>query len=328
MSSRIERRFADNPDLALAECWYWIRKLQARFFAGDYAARPRGLIEGATAAVDIAVNLRNGGVSLLRCALLKPHPAIAQPPDERQQHVEALAAHHRQLEIWAAALPGELREPRRAGRRGDRPDRRPRARCRCASTNRPSARPAPTALSTTRRSPMSWRRAFTRRAASSKSRTLYLRNARDCYLRWGADGKVRQLDALYPRLRTEEPAPAPTSTIGAPVEHLDLATVIKVSQAVSGEIVLEKLLDTLMRTAHRAGGRRTRPADSARGAEQRIAAEATTSGDTVDRASARRGRDRGSAAGVGSPLCPAHPGERDSRRCFGSQSVFCRSLHR
>ena len=35
---RIERRFASNPDLALAECRYWIRKLQARFFAGDYAA--------------------------------------------------------------------------------------------------------------------------------------------------------------------------------------------------------------------------------------------------------------------------------------------------
>ena len=43
--------------------------------------------------------------------------------------------------------------------------------------------------------------------------------------------------------------PAPTGTIGAPVEHLDLATVIRVSQAVSGEIVLDKLLDTLMRTA-------------------------------------------------------------------------------
>src|SRR5258705_13661669 len=34
----IEQRFASNPDLALAECWYSIRKLQARFFAGDYAA--------------------------------------------------------------------------------------------------------------------------------------------------------------------------------------------------------------------------------------------------------------------------------------------------
>src|SRR4029434_2874452 len=33
------------------------------------------------------------------------------------------------------------------------------------------------------------------------------------------------------------------------VEQLDLATVIKVSQAVSGEIVLEKLIDTLRRTA-------------------------------------------------------------------------------
>ena len=35
---RIERHLADNPDLARAECWYWIRKLQARFFAGDYAS--------------------------------------------------------------------------------------------------------------------------------------------------------------------------------------------------------------------------------------------------------------------------------------------------
>ncbi|MEA2808342.1 MAG: hypothetical protein QOJ17_2483, partial [Rhodospirillaceae bacterium] len=34
---RIERRFSENPNLAIAECWYWIRKLQARFFAGDYA---------------------------------------------------------------------------------------------------------------------------------------------------------------------------------------------------------------------------------------------------------------------------------------------------
>lgn len=35
----------------------------------------------------------------------------------------------------------------------------------------------------------------------------------------------------------------------APVELLDLATVIKVSQAISGDTVLEKLIDTLMRTA-------------------------------------------------------------------------------
>ena len=78
---------------------------------------------------------------------------------------------------------------------------------------------------------------------------LYLRKARYGYLRWGADGKVRQLEEMYPHLRAEEPAPGPTSTIATPVEHLDLATVIKVSQAVSSEIVLEKLIHTLMRTA-------------------------------------------------------------------------------
>ena len=57
---------------------------------------------------------------------------------------------------------------------------------------------------------------------------------------------------------------------------------IKVSQAVSGEIVLEKLLDTLMRTAIEPGRCRARLCSFClRGAEPRIAAEATTSGDTV-----------------------------------------------
>src|SRR5262249_43583205 len=30
---------------------------------------------------------------------------------------------------------------------------------------------------------------------------LYLREARDCYLRWGAEGKVRQLGQQHPQLR-------------------------------------------------------------------------------------------------------------------------------
>ena len=75
--------------------------------------------------------------------------------------------------------------------------------------------------------------------------------------------------------------PGPTSTIGTPVEHLDLATIIKVSQAVSGEIVLEKLLDTLMRTAIEHAGAERGVLILPRGGEQRIEAEATTSGDSV-----------------------------------------------
>jgi PAS domain S-box-containing protein len=110
---------------------------------------------------------------------------------------------------------------------------------------------------------------------------LYLRHARYGFLRWGANGKVRQLDELYPHLREEVPVPSPTSTIGAPIEHLDLATVIKVSQAVSSEMVLEKLVGTLMRTAIEHAGAERGLLVLARGAEQRIEAEATTSGDAV-----------------------------------------------
>ena len=69
----------------------------------------------------------------------------------------------------------------------------------------------------------------------------YLRQARACYLRWGADGKVRQLDGHYPRLQ-EEVRPA-----GALIGHVDAITVVNASQAISGEIDLFSLLETLMR---------------------------------------------------------------------------------
>ena len=109
----------------------------------------------------------------------------------------------------------------------------------------------------------------------------YLRDARYCYLRWGADGKVRQLDHLYPHLKEENSTAGPTSTIMAPVERLDLATVIKISQAVSGEIVLEKLIDRLMRTAIEHAGAERGLLIVPRGDELQIQAEATTSGEDV-----------------------------------------------
>ena len=74
----------------------------------------------------------------------------------------------------------------------------------------------------------------------------YLREARSCYLRWGADGKVRHLDALHPFLREPEPA-SEAATITVPVGHLDIATVVKLSQAISGEMELERLVEVLMR---------------------------------------------------------------------------------
>ena len=115
-----------------------------------------------------------------------------------------------------------------------------------------------------------------------KVATAYLRDARSCYLRWGADGKARQLEQLYPHLTADQPLSDLTTTIHAPVDHLDLATVIKVSEAVSGEIVLEKLIDTLMRTAIEHAGADRGLLILPRGEDYRIEAEATISSDSVN----------------------------------------------
>jgi len=69
----------------------------------------------------------------------------------------------------------------------------------------------------------------------------HLRSARNCYDRWGAHGKVKQLDELYPRLR-EGRAFAASATIGPPVGQLDVETVVKASQAISSEMVLPELI--------------------------------------------------------------------------------------
>jgi PAS domain S-box-containing protein len=78
---------------------------------------------------------------------------------------------------------------------------------------------------------------------------MYLRNARNCYDRWGAHGKVKQLDERYSHLHEERTPTSTTSTIGTPVGQLDVETVVKASQALSGEIVLSKLIEKLMRIA-------------------------------------------------------------------------------
>ena len=119
------------------------------------------------------------------------------------------------------------------------------------------------------------------RSCAARCRTTYLRDARYCYLRWGADGKARQLEQLYPQIRPDKPILESTATILTPVEHLDLATVIKVSEAVSGEIVLAHLIDTLLRTAIEHAGAERGLLILPCGEDYRIEAEITTRSNEV-----------------------------------------------
>ncbi|HEY2599176.1 MAG TPA: ATP-binding protein, partial [Candidatus Dormibacteraeota bacterium] len=266
-------------DLARAECWYWIRRAQARFFAGEYAeavdasSKAQQLLWASPTNFEVAEHCLYG-------ALSRTASCDAATDDQRQQHVEALAAYHRQLQLWAANCPDNFEN--RAALVGAEI-------ARIEGREVDAERLYEQAIRSARANGFIHNEALAYELAArfyaargfEEFAQVYLRNARVGYVRWGADGKVRQLDKLYPHLREGEPALAPTSTIGAPVEHLDLATVIKVSQAVSGEIVLEMLIDTLMRTAIEQAGAERGLLILSRGAEPRIEAEATTGGDTV-----------------------------------------------
>jgi PAS domain S-box-containing protein len=109
----------------------------------------------------------------------------------------------------------------------------------------------------------------------------YLKNARYGYLRWGALGKVRRLEQDYPRSHEERPLSS-GATIETPVEQLDLGTVVKVSQAVAGEIVLEQLVRTLMVTALEHAGAGRGLLILPYGEEHRIAAKAGTGREEVE----------------------------------------------
>ncbi|MGA2702822.1 MAG: histidine kinase dimerization/phosphoacceptor domain -containing protein [Isosphaeraceae bacterium] len=110
----------------------------------------------------------------------------------------------------------------------------------------------------------------------------YLRNARYCYLRWGAEGKVRQLEQSHPQLREDPTTPPATAMFGAPVEQLDLGAVVKASQALSGEIVLDRLIEALMTIALEHAGAERGLLILLRGDTPQIEAEARTDRKTVE----------------------------------------------
>jgi signal transduction histidine kinase len=121
---------------------------------------------------------------------------------------------------------------------------------------------------------------FYRLRGLDKVADTYLDEARDCYARWGAKAKVAQLDQRHPRVRQQIPLVL-KPTIEAPVEQFDLATVIKMSEAVAGEIVLEKLIETLMVTAVEHAGADRGLLLLPRGSRYRIEAGATSGRDGV-----------------------------------------------
>ncbi|HCF26890.1 MAG TPA: serine/threonine protein kinase, partial [Cyanobacteria bacterium UBA11049] len=94
---------------------------------------------------------------------------------------------------------------------------------------------------------------------------LYLVDAHYAYCRWGAMAKAQELQQAYPQLlsqRTVTVEPQLTTVPTTPTTGdyggvLDLTTVMKASQAISSEIVLDKLLSALMKIIIQNAGAQT-----------------------------------------------------------------------
>ena len=255
-------------------CLYWIVKLKTRFLSRDYtealAAADKAKVLLWTSAAQIQL-LDYIYYTALTVAALYENASV----NEQSSWRDLLAVHRRQLREWTDNNPPTFGDKHALV---------------CAEIARLEGRDADAmrlyeeAIHSARDNGFVQNEGLAQEVAArfyaahgaQSIAHACLREARRCYLRWGAFGKVRQLEQLYPHLR-DAPVPAsPTVTIGAPVEQLDVATVVKASQAVSGEMVLDKLIETLLRiTVEHAGAERGLLilfADD----EPRIVAEATT----------------------------------------------------
>jgi PAS domain S-box-containing protein len=275
---RIERDFANTSELTASQCWYWISKLRARFIGGDYAT--------ALDAASRAQPLLSMSLTIMEAADYHLYSALSQaafceslPATQRTSHLESLGSHHRQLAKWAAACPENF---------GDRAALVGAEVARLADRELEAERLYAQSIRSARANGFIHNEALAYELASrfyaarglDEIAEMHLRKAYNGYLRWGADGKVRQLEVSHPHLRSESP-PAAAGTIGVPVDQLDLATVIKVSQTVSSEIVLERLIDTMMRTAVEQAGAQRGVLIVWRGGELWCVAEGSTQNDTI-----------------------------------------------
>jgi PAS domain S-box-containing protein len=253
-------------------CLYWIVKLKTRFLSGDYAealaaaGKAKELLWASAVWIQL---LDYFYYTALTVAALYENATA----DEKIEWRNLLIAHCEQLREWAENFPPTF---------GDKCELVSAEFARIEGRDFDAMRLYEQAIRAARENSFVQNEALAYELAGRFHAArgfddiahLYLRKARYCYLRWGADGKVRQLDEMYPEITEKEPAPGSAGTIGAPVEHLDLGTVIKVSQAISGEIVLSKLINKLMRIALEQAGAERGLLILTRGKEQRIEAEA------------------------------------------------------
>ncbi len=272
-------RYMKDPFSAVTACWYWIHAVQNRVFDGDAAA--------ALEAAPKAEALLWTSLSFFHSAEFHFFTALAHAMRHDEVSEDARAAHRAGLSAHAAPLAALATRTREAF--GPRADVLAAEIARVEGRSWDALRLYERAIKEAHEQnalhleALGYERSAELHRASGFGTTahLYLERARYCYSRWGADRKVRQLDEKHPHLRAQVKGTLATDTIETRLDKLDLATVLKVSQAVSRELVLDKLVRTLMTLVLEHAGAVRAVLLLPNGDELRLEAEARTTPDGV-----------------------------------------------
>ncbi|HEU4734201.1 MAG TPA: GAF domain-containing protein, partial [Kofleriaceae bacterium] len=277
---RFEDRLGAGP--SFPACWYWVHKMQARLLAGDHA----GAVVAAARARPMLWTMPSFPESaeyVFYAALACAAHHDSAPFDERARLREQLAAHHAQIAAWAEHGPdrfgdrAELTGAELARIRGE-PDQATR-RYECAIR-------AARAHGSVHIEAIAYEAAarFHRERGQALIADAYVREAHVRYLRWGAEGKARQLRRAHASL--ELPPAGPAAATLRPAQ-LDRLSVIKALQTISSVMDTDLLSRTLLRFVLEEGGARRVVLVTSRDGELEIAAEAR-----VDEPSAPAGTAR------------------------------------
>lgn len=249
-----EERIAKSQ-MALVRCWYFVRKSEALVFGGFFdeavaaTERAEALLWSFSVEAELAEHLFYGGIAF--AGSWENGSA-----DHRAKILRTLAANHAQFQAWTEFCQENFvcrrdllgAEWARLEGRFDE-----------ASTLYESAIAAAKNNGFTHVEALASELAgrFYRQRRLFIPALAYLRAARDAYVRWGATGKVRALEQAFVELRPiEGPSPerpsasthAATTTADRNLHAtLDIAAVLRATRSISEEIVLDKLVATVLR---------------------------------------------------------------------------------
>ncbi|HZI16159.1 MAG TPA: AAA family ATPase [Myxococcus sp.] len=281
-----ERLLARGDMLSMA----WLTTLKAVFACtfGDFAGALRVLSEDQRFLAGSQGLMLRAEIAFLE-ALALAHQADVVAPEAREQYLRRITAYQEDLVRWAAHCPANFQH-RAVLIAGELARLRGEETLSVVTRYEESARLAQE-QGFLLHAGLAWERAAELWLHHGLERYAdsCLREARATYERLGARAKVAHLVASHPRLQLQRARHTGDGWMAAPArahapggsQTLDLSTVMKASQAISGEILHEKLLTRLLHIAMECAGAQRGTLVLRRGREDFVEAEGSVDAGVV-----------------------------------------------